>query len=138
MGSKRPVKLLADISGEQLAAISREMVRLKADLLGKGPTEAKTYVCDNVILCVLKGGLTRVEETLIGAGDFRLVQQVRLRFQQQVGESFTGAVERILARKVVAYESQLVPDPAYAFELFVLDPAHRGIEAGGDSQIATE
>ncbi len=128
---------MADISGEQLAAISREMVRLKADLIGKGPTEAKTYKCDNVILCVMKGGLTRVEETLIEAGDFKLIQQVRLRFQQQTGHSFRDAVEKILGRKVLAYESQIVVDPVYAFEIFVLDPGDEGIDAGRDTGLAS-
>jgi uncharacterized protein YbcI len=116
---------VADISGEQLAAISREMVRIKADHYGKGPTEAKTYVCDNIILAVLKGGLTRVEETLVAAGDTALIREVRLRFQDQMKDSFTGAVERILDRKVIGYGSQIVLNPTYIFELFVLDAMGR-------------
>ncbi|MBV9193549.1 MAG: hypothetical protein JO168_05345 [Solirubrobacterales bacterium] len=43
-----------DISGEMLAAISREMVRLKAQDSGKGATEAKSYLCDEWLCCVLK------------------------------------------------------------------------------------
>lgn len=75
-----------------------------------------------------------MEETLVAAGDFKLVQQVRLRFQEQMHESFTGAVERIVGRKVLAYESQLVIDPDYAFEIFVLAPGEEAAEAPGDAQ----
>jgi uncharacterized protein YbcI len=109
------------ITGEVLAAISSECVRLKASLFGKGPTMAKTYLNDNFLFCVMKGGLTRVEETLVGGGDQALVRQVRLRFQEQVSASFRGAVERIAERRVVAYESQVVFNPDWVVEIFVLD-----------------
>jgi hypothetical protein len=36
-----------EISGETLAAISREMVRLKAEYYGRGASDAKSYVCDD-------------------------------------------------------------------------------------------
>lgn len=78
-----------EISGETLAAISREMVRLKAEHYGKGPREAKTYLCDDWLFCVLKGGMTTVERTLLEHGDSDLVRQVRLRFQTNMTESFT-------------------------------------------------
>jgi uncharacterized protein YbcI len=120
---------LANITGEQLAAISREMVRLKAEYIGKGPTEAKTYHFDNFIFSVLKGGLTKVEETLISAGDHRLVKEVRLRFQEQMAQSFRRGVEQIVHRRVVGYESQIVLNPTYVFEIFVLDPGDEHIDA---------
>lgn len=112
---------MSQLTGEQLAAISREMVRIKAEHYGKGPSEAKSYQFDNFLISVLKGGLTRVEETLLKAGEIDLVRQVRLRFQDQMGPEFTGAVEQISGRKVLAYDSQIVTNPTYIFELFVLD-----------------
>lgn len=112
---------MSQLTGEQLAAISREMVRIKAEQYGKGPTEAKSYHFDNFVISVLKGGLTRIEETLLDAGDVDLIRTVRLRFQEQLGEQFTGAVEEISGRKVLAYESQIVTNPTYVFEIFVLD-----------------
>lgn len=111
-----------ELTGEVLASVSREMVRLKAQHYGKGPTEAKTYVCDDFLFCVLKGGLTRVEETLISTGDADLVREVRLRFQAQMDNAFTGAVARLTGREVVGYQSQVVFDPDYIFEIFVLKP----------------
>jgi uncharacterized protein YbcI len=129
---------MTEITGEKLATISREMVRLKAEHLGKGPTEAKTYICDNIVLSVLKGGLTKVEETLVNNGDFKLVKEVRLRFQDQMSDAFTRAVEEIVGRRVLAYESQIVIDPVYIFELFVLAPGDEGIAAGDDTGVRSE
>ena len=107
--------------GQLRKDISNAMVGLKKQLYGKGPTKAKTYINDNIVFCVLEGGLTRNEETLLEAGEHRLVRQYRLRFQEVVGETSTGAVERLTGCKVLTYHSQIVFDPDRAFEIFVLD-----------------
>jgi uncharacterized protein YbcI len=103
------------------ADISNAMVGLKKEFYGKGPTKAKTYINDNYILCVLQGGLTRNEVTLLAAGEEGLVRQYRLRFQEAVADAVTEAVERLTGRKVIGYHSQIVFNPEYAFEIFVLD-----------------
>jgi uncharacterized protein YbcI len=119
-----------EIPGETLAAISREMVRLKADHYGKGATEAKTYVCDDWLFCVLKGGMTAVERTLLAHGEDDLVRQVRLRFQQNMDESFTGVVTHRTRRKVLTYQSQVVFDPDFTIEIFLLGERTDGSGAG--------
>jgi hypothetical protein len=67
--------LATEISRESLAAVANDLVRLKAQYYGKGPTEAKAYMNDEVLVVVLKGGLTTVERTLLGAGEAPLVRQ---------------------------------------------------------------
>jgi uncharacterized protein YbcI len=112
-------------SGGMRAAVSNAMVSLKKEYYGKGPTSAKTYVNDNYIFCVLEGGLTRNEETLLAAGEERLVREYRLRFQEAMRESTMKAVEEITGCRVTGYHSQIVFDPEYAFEIFVLDQPPR-------------
>lgn len=104
-----------------LADISNAMVGLKKEFYGKGPTKAKSYVNDNYVLCVLQGGLTRNEETLLAAGEDRLVREYRLRFQEVMAAPTTEAIERLTGRKVIGYHSQIVFRPEYGFEIFVLD-----------------
>ena len=115
----------ADVETEHrpglLADVSNAMVGLKKEFYGKGPTKAKTYVNDNYVLCVLQGGLTRNEETLIAAGQERLVREYRLRFQEAMADATTEAVERLTGCNVLGYHSQIVFNPEYAFEIFVLD-----------------
>ena len=103
------------------AEISNAMVGLKKEFYGRGPTKAKTYVNDNYIFCVLEGGLTRNEETLLQHGEHRLVRDYRLRFQEVMADPTTEAIERITGRKVIGYHSQIVFEPEFAFEIFVLD-----------------
>lgn len=44
------------ITGQILAAVSSEIVRLKAQHYGKGAVEAKTYLNDDFLFVVTKGG----------------------------------------------------------------------------------
>jgi uncharacterized protein YbcI len=109
-----------EISREALASVANEIVRLKAQYYGKGPTEAKAFMNDEVLVVVLKGGLTTVERTLLRAGDGAMVRQVRLRFQEVMEANFVDAVQRITGQNVASYMSQIVFDPDYAFEFFVI------------------
>jgi uncharacterized protein YbcI len=118
------------LSGEQLAAITREMVRIKSQHYGRGATEAKSYQCDNFLFCVLKGGMTVVERDLLAHGDEALVREVRLRFQENNADTFRDAVERIARRRVLTYQSQILFEPDYTVEMFVLDDTPRDQRAG--------
>jgi uncharacterized protein YbcI len=110
------------------AKISNAMVGLKKDFYGKGPTKAKTFLNDNYVFCVMEGGLTRNETTLIARGHEDLVRNYRLRFQEAMENPTVEAVQRITGRKVIGYHSQIVFNPERAFEIFVLD---RPVEDSG-------
>jgi uncharacterized protein YbcI len=110
-----------DATGNMRLAISNALVGIKKQLYGKGPVKAKTYINDNYVFSVLEGGLTRNEETLLAAGEHRLVREYRLRFQESVSPTITTAIEEVTKRKVLAYHSQIVFEPDRAFEIFVLD-----------------
>ena len=107
--------------GSMRAALANAMVGLKKEYYGRGPTKAKTYINDNYVFCILEGGLTRNEETLLNAGEESLVREYRLRFQESMAAVTTESIERITGRKVIGYHSQIVFDPEYGFEIFVLD-----------------
>jgi uncharacterized protein YbcI len=120
-GPRDAAERTLDATGNLRLAISNALVGVKKQLYGKGPVKAKTYLNDNYIFSVLEGGLTRNEETLLAAGEHRLVREYRLRFQEAVAETIRTAIEDVTGRKVLAYHSQIVFDPDRAFEIFVLD-----------------
>ena len=106
--------------------ISNAMVGLKKQFYGKGPVKSKTYINDNYVFCILEGGLTQNELTLLQAGEEDLVRRYRLRFQEVMREVTMKAVEEITGRRVNAYHSQITFDPEYGFEIFVLDGPPEG------------
>ena len=108
--------------GSDLAEVSNGIVQLLRETYGRGPTKAKSYLNDNIVLVVLEDILTTVERTLLDNGKDSLVREVRLVYQAAETEKFTGVVEKALGRKVLTYHSQVTFDPDMAFEVFVLDP----------------
>ena len=109
-------------SNQALAAISSALVSLHREYYGKGPTKAKTFLVDDTILCLLQGGFTVIEKTLIEDGREQAVHDIRRTFQATMEERFTRVVEQNLGRKVIAYMSQVHSDPDISAELFVLEP----------------
>ncbi len=108
------------------------MISLHRRYYGKGPTKAKTYAVNDTVICVLEGGFTTVERTLINENDVEAVLQIRRSFQRAMEHQFTGVVEQALGRKVIAYMSQIHADPDLAVELFVLEPKHEGDKVLGE------
>jgi uncharacterized protein YbcI len=109
-------------AGEDLADVTNAIVRLFSDYYGRGPTRAKSYLLDDrYLVTVLRDTLTTVERTLAETGQTELVRRVRLTFQDAMADSFMGAVETVLGRKVVAYHSQILVEPDIGFEFFVLE-----------------
>ena len=96
------------------AEVSNAMVGLMEDFYGKDPTKAKTFLNDNYVFCVMEGGLTRNEETLIERGHEDLVRTYRLRFQEAMEEPTVEAIQRITGRSVIGYHSQIVFNPERA------------------------
>src|SRR5436305_13427241 len=66
------------------ASVSQVVVRTMKDLYGRGPTHAKTYICDEYVFCVMSGGMTRDEETMVRGGEQGAVRDYRLRFQSVI------------------------------------------------------
>ncbi len=120
----------ASPKGERLAAISTGIVTLHKEYYGKGPTEAKTYAFDDSIVCVLKGGFTSVETTLMNDGKFAEVENLRRSFQRTMSERFTSVVEEAVDREVIVYMSQIHSNPDVALEFFLLDPSGESLAAG--------
>lgn len=107
--------------GRLAAAISDAIVKLHSTYYGKGPREAKTYLGDDYIFCVLKDPFTTVEQTLIEIGHEQGVRDVRQSFQDAMAIKFAQAVEELAGREVVAFMSQTHAGPDLAIEVFKLD-----------------
>src|SRR6266540_2745339 len=68
--------------GELLSAISTSIVGLLREHYGRGPTRAKTYVLDDLVVCVMRNGFTAIEKTMMESGQQERVVELRHEFQQ--------------------------------------------------------
>ena len=124
--ARLPVEHPPPLDGALRSAISEAIVRIHAEHYGKGATHAKTYAWDNVVVCVLGDVLTTSERTLIAFDRPDSVREVRSAFQSTMEPTFRAAVERLTARRVLSFMSQVDPLRGYGVEVFVLEPAPGG------------
>lgn len=108
--------------GKLLMAITNRIVGLYKEHYGKGPTKARTYLQDNLAVCLLSGGFTRVEATLRDSGRGDAVVQQRNEFQSALETRFRSVVEELTGRRVLAFMSGTDERAEVMCELFVLEP----------------
>ena len=109
--------------GDVLTAISDGMVGLLKEFYGRGPTQAKTYYHDDLVVCVLRGGFTRVEQTLLDGGRGGAVIQQRMAFQEVMRDRFEAVVADATGRSVIGFMSGNQQSPDMICEVFVLSPS---------------
>ncbi len=111
-----------DPSGAARTAISIGLVSLLKEHYGVGPTQTKTYYNDDLVVCLLRGGFTRVERTLLEGGRGHAVIQQRIEFQEVMRDRFVEVIESATGRRVVGFMSGNQQDPDMICEVFVLAP----------------
>lgn len=110
--------------GEMLAAITDAMVALHKRYHHRKPVTAKTTLLgDDMLVCVLGGVYTEVEQTMIELQHSTIVQGTRSAFQDAMQHKFIDAVERLTGRHVLAFISDSHVGPDLEIELFMLAPA---------------
>jgi uncharacterized protein YbcI len=90
---------------------------------------AKTYLLDDIVICVLRNGFTAIERTMVESGKPERVVEMRHEFQEMMGRHFRDAIEELTGRKVVAFLSQAHVDPDITLEVFFIDPPVDGFGA---------
>ena len=120
--SPREVRSTAASHGDVLTAISDGMVALLKEFYGRGPTRTKSYYEDDLVVCVLRGGFSRVEQTLLEGGRGAAVIQQRMEFQELMRERFEAVIARATGRRVIGFMSGNQQDPDMMCEVFILAP----------------
>ena len=107
-------------TGDVRSAISNGLVALLKEFYGRGPDRTKTYVNGDLVVCLLRGGFTRVEQTLLDGGHGDDVIRQRMAFQDVMRERFEEVVEAATGRKVIGFMSGNQQKPDMICEVFIL------------------
>lgn len=119
--------------GNARAEIATGIVRLQSEYYGKGPTKAKAYITEDVVVVVLEETFTKAERTLVERGETETIQQIRRRFQQAMADEFKSIVEQATGRVVRAFLSETNLEADVSVEFFLLGEARtdmHGFEPG--------
>ena len=95
------------VGGRLLAEITNRIVAFMREHYGRGPIKAKTYVLDNLIVCVLSDGFTAIERTMMEGGEPDRVLKMPRDFQRMMKERYTEMIEALTGRG-----SARVPQPS--------------------------
>ncbi|MBA3747545.1 MAG: DUF2294 family protein [Solirubrobacterales bacterium] len=114
--------ITASTHGDVLTAISDGMVALLKEFYGRGPTRAKSYFQDDLVVCLLRGGFSVVEKTLLEGGRGAAVIQQRMEFQDLMRDRFEAVITAATGRDVIGFMSGNQQDPDLMCEVFVLAP----------------
>ena len=109
------------VGGRLLAEITNRIVAFMREHYGRGPIKAKTYVLDNLIVCVLSDGFAAIERTMMQGGEPDRVLDMRRDFQRMMKARYTEMIEQLTGRKVLAFLSQAHVEPDLTIEIFLMD-----------------
>jgi uncharacterized protein YbcI len=116
------IKTKPENHGDVLTAISDGLVALLKDFYGRGPTRVKSYFEDDLVVCVLRGGFSRVEQTLLDGGRGAAVINQRMEFQDVMRSRFEAVIQDATGRRVIGFMSGNQQDPDMMCEVFILAP----------------
>ena len=123
--------------GELNASITRAVVRVHSQYVGRGPTKAQTFYRGPVVVTVMENAMTKAERSLVADGEIEAVLGMRQKFQRTMRDDLVSEIERITGRNVVAFMSDNHVEPDLAAELFFLDAPVDGQYDGTDGELAS-
>lgn len=107
--------------GDTRRAISRSIVTVLKEHLGRGPVKAKTYLHEDSVLVLMFNGHTVAEETLDAGGEAESVASQRVKASEAIRGELTAIVEAETGRKVIGFMSGSQQHPSLLNLVFVLD-----------------
>lgn len=111
-----------EVRGSRALQISNAVGRVHKQLVGRGPTNVRTHIDHDYVLCLLEGGFTQAEQTMWRHSGEEAVIQVRLRLQRAMRAGILEAVEAIVGRRVKSFMSSNDPPHNLQAELMLLEP----------------
>lgn len=121
-----------------LSRISNEMVQAQKKYFGRGPTQTKSYLLDDFLLVVMRGGMTTAESTMLEYGREDLVRKFRQEFENELAERLLGRMQELTGRTIINYQSQILFDPHTVVAMFFFEPETQAeAEADAASEAGT-
>jgi uncharacterized protein YbcI len=94
--------------GQYEAEITREIIEMEKDFLGRGPTETRTFFVDDMILIRKRGILTPAETKLAETPEGEdLVKQTRRQLFESSRPLIDEIVDRVLECNVVGMHTDM-------------------------------
>lgn len=113
--------VMARTKGQLEAEISRALVKFELEYMGRGPTDARTYLIRDMILVRLKGILTPAEQQLVRVEGVELLKEVRLKLLEGGRKLLERIIKDLTGCEVISMHSDLSTKTGERIIIFVVD-----------------
>jgi uncharacterized protein YbcI len=111
--------------GQLEAEISEALTRFEKDYMGRGPTETRTHLFEDIVLVRLRGVLTPAEQQLIQGENplegRRLVKRMRAELLENAHPLLEAVINEITGSTVVSMHTDISTTTGERVIIFVLD-----------------
>ncbi|MCG2676772.1 DUF2294 domain-containing protein [bacterium] len=98
----------AKTKGQVEARISEAMIKFEKEHMGRGPTEAKTYIMEDVVFVRLKGVLTLAEKQLAKRQEGKvLIKRVRVQLLEDSRSLLKNVIQELTKAKVISMHTDI-------------------------------
>jgi uncharacterized protein YbcI len=116
--------------GELEARFTEAMIKFERDFMGRGPSEVKSHIIDDMVLVRFKGIITRAEHHLAAAdasGRGRdLIKHSRMELMEKARPLLDEVVQKELGRRIISLHTDISVKSGERIVVFVLDRRVRG------------
>ncbi len=111
-----------DRNASRSLELSNAISRIHKQFIGRGPTNTRTTIDGDLVVCLLEGGFTVAEQTLSDNDKQDLVAAGRVGLQDAMRQAMIAAVQEVTGRRVRSFMSANDLEHNFQAEVFVLWP----------------
>ena len=108
---------MGDEGKSQEKRISRGVVAIYLDYMGRGPAHVTTVINEGTAMTVCRESMTKAERRLVERGESESVRATRRKFQDVMRDDYLRMVEGVLGHPVEAFLSDHDADHDVAVEV---------------------
>ncbi|MDI6795071.1 MAG: DUF2294 domain-containing protein [bacterium] len=113
--------------GQIEATISEGVVKFELEYMGRGPTDVKTYIIDDMVFMRLKGVLTPAERKLAASSEgATLIKQMRLRLLEDSRLLLEELIKNLTGADIISMHTDISTRTGERVIIFTLDKSLEG------------
>lgn len=111
--------------GQLEAEVAAALTQFEKEYMGRGPTETRAFIIEDIVLVRLQGVLTPAERQLVSAQDpsegRRLIKRMRTELLESARPLLETVVAQITGRTVISLHTDISTSRGERVIIFVLD-----------------
>jgi uncharacterized protein YbcI len=118
---------MPESKGRLEAAISEALVRFEKEYMGRGPTETRTYIIDDMVIVRLRGVITRAEYHLANSDEDgrgrELIKETRMQLIEKAKPVLEAAIRDIVGVGIQSLHTDISTRTGERLIVFTLEAA---------------